>query len=63
MDDVNLYLDHNQHGELELYDSTTGTGKLTAEWLTARADLLNRQIQAALVDRALTQDPFTRFGT
>ncbi|PAU65234.1 hypothetical protein BZL41_07435, partial [Pseudomonas sp. PIC25] len=58
-----LYERHNQHGELELYDSTTGTGKLTIEWLTARADLLNRQIQAALVDRALTQDPFTRFGT
>ncbi len=32
-------------------------------YLQARADLLNRQIQAALVDRALTQDPFTRFGT
>ncbi|SDL08280.1 Ca2+-binding protein, RTX toxin-related [Pseudomonas indica] len=58
-----LYERHNQQGELELYDPVTGTGKLTAEWLTARADLLSRQIQAALVDRALAQDSLIRFGT
>lgn len=58
-----LYSRLEDNEQLAVYDPSTGTGKLTTEWLTARADLLNRQIQAALLDREPAQDPFTRFGT
>lgn len=35
------YSQHNQNGELDLYDSSTGEGTLTDAWLLARAEMLD----------------------
>ncbi|WP_242675146.1 calcium-binding protein [Phytopseudomonas dryadis] len=41
---------HNVEGALDLYDSATGQGELTAEWLRDRAELLHWKSELALID-------------
>jgi len=46
------YAQHNQNGELDLYDAATGQGAITAEWLKDRALFLTWKNQKNLDDIA-----------
>ncbi len=45
------YTDHNQNGELDLYDEATGQGAMSAQYLQDRAGLLSHVIDTNRLDR------------
>lgn len=45
-----LLATHNEQGQLNLFDQTTGTGALTAQWLQDRADFLERKLHINSLD-------------
>ncbi len=51
--DPAVYLPHNQHGELNLFDASTGTGELTAEYVTDRAEFLAKKMEINRTDGGL----------
>nr|WP_320113867.1 hypothetical protein [uncultured Desulfuromonas sp.] len=48
--DDNIYNDFNQNGELDLYDSATGEGELSSNYLQDRAEMLFNLITANISD-------------
>jgi Ca2+-binding RTX toxin-like protein len=47
---------HNQNGELNLYDKTTGQGELTDEWIADRSKFLTWMIKANTDDKTAISD-------
>ena len=52
-----LYAAHNQNGELDLYNTDTGTGTLTAQWISDRAKFLGWKVNINSDDRAFGLTP------
>ena len=50
-----VYAEHNNNGELELFDETTGEGTLTEQYLTDRAAFLALKIELGIADQATKQ--------
>ncbi len=48
--DDSIYNDFNQNGELDLYDSATGEGELSSNYLQDRAEMLFNLIKANIID-------------
>jgi Ca2+-binding RTX toxin-like protein len=48
--DDGIYNDFNQNGELDLYDSATGEGELSSNYLQDRAEMLFNLIKANIID-------------
>ena len=46
-----FYAQHNQNGELDLYDPATGTGELTDQYLKDRSAYLTWKVQSNLADK------------
>jgi hypothetical protein len=52
------YQHFNGQGELDLYNPATGTGQVTQQWLTDRAELLHWKLELGLIDRVTSyEDP------
>ena len=49
-------LDYSSRTDMALYDPLTGTGQITQQWLTDRAELLHWKLELGLIDRVTSAD-------